>query len=386
MRGGPEMQWRRGADPMTTSDEFDYVIVGAGSAGCVLADRLSADGRHRVCVLEFGGSDRSVLIQMPSALSIPMNMPKYNWALRDASRSRISAAGASHCPRGKVLGGSSSINGLVYVRGNPLDFDGWEEEGAAGWGYRHVLPYFRRAESRQEGGDAWRGGDGPLRDALRPHDEPALQRLRRGGAGRPAIRRPSDINGCQQEGFGRMDMTVKDGVRWSAANAYLKPGDEAPEPGSSGPTRWRRGSSSRAVAPSGVRYLPATPSTRSGRARGGDPGRRTDQLAAAAEALGHRAGARNSPAHGIAAVLDLPGVGENLQDHLEFYFQVACRQPITLYSYAGPGRQAPISCARWLAREGRARRHQPFRELRLHPLARGRAATPTSSTTSCRSP
>jgi choline dehydrogenase-like flavoprotein len=134
---------------MTTSDEFDYVIVGAGSAGCVLADRLSADGRHRVCVLEFGGSDRSMLIQMPAALSIPLNMPKYSWAYRTEPEPHLGGRRIT-CPRGKVLGGSSSINGLVYVRGNPLDFDGWEGLGAAGWGYRHVLPYFRRAESRQE--------------------------------------------------------------------------------------------------------------------------------------------------------------------------------------------------------------------------------------------
>src|SRR3954462_8912289 len=194
-------------------ETFDYIIVGAGSAGCVLADRLSADGRATVLVLEFGGSDRSILIQMPAGLSIPMNMAKYNWRYETEPEPHLGGR-RLHCPRGKVLGGSSSINGLVYVRGNPLDFERWEEQGASGWGYRHVLPYFLRAESRQEGGDAWRGGSGPLATAagrgrrapLAPPAgrvttplypafvEPARQ------AASPAT---NDINGEQQEGFGR---------------------------------------------------------------------------------------------------------------------------------------------------------------------------------------
>ena len=129
------------------SDEaFDYVIVGAGSAGCVLADRLTEDGRSTVLVLEYGGSDRSLFIQMPAALAIPMNSKTYNWGYVSEPEPHLNGR-RIQCPRGKVLGGSSSINGLVYVRGHPLDFERWEEEGAKGWGYRNVLPYFRRAES-----------------------------------------------------------------------------------------------------------------------------------------------------------------------------------------------------------------------------------------------
>ncbi|HEY0269788.1 MAG TPA: GMC family oxidoreductase N-terminal domain-containing protein, partial [Sphingomonas sp.] len=124
-------------------DEFDYIIIGAGSAGCVLADRLSEDGTARVLVLEYGGSDRSVLIQMPSALSIPMNMAKYNWQYETEPEPHLGAR-RMHTPRGKVIGGSSSINGMVYVRGNPMDFQHWAEEGADGWSYADVLPYFRR--------------------------------------------------------------------------------------------------------------------------------------------------------------------------------------------------------------------------------------------------
>ena len=137
------------------------IVIGAGSAGCVLADRLTADSRNTVLVLEFGGSDRSRLIRMPAALSIPMNTAKYDWRYETEPEPHLGGR-RLHCPRGKVIGGSSSINDLVYARGNPLDFERWEEEGAAGWGYRYVLPYFRRAEARQEGGDAWRGASGPL--------------------------------------------------------------------------------------------------------------------------------------------------------------------------------------------------------------------------------
>ncbi|CAN5354903.1 hypothetical protein BH10PSE15_BH10PSE15_07110 [soil metagenome] len=201
--------------------EYDYIIVGAGSAGCVLADRLSADGKNKVLVLEFGGSDASVFIQMPSALSIPMNKAKYNWQYESQPEPHLGGR-RMHTPRGKVLGGSSSINGLVYVRGNPMDFERWESEGASGWGYRHVLPYFRRAETRQEGGDTYRGEAGQLHTRYGPMKNPLYTAFLDAAeqAGYPLT---SDINGEQQEGFGRMDMTVRDGRRWSAANAYLKP-------------------------------------------------------------------------------------------------------------------------------------------------------------------
>ena len=127
-------------------ESFDHIIVGAGSAGCVLASRLTEDGRSSVLVLEYGGSDRSIFIQMPAALSIPMNSKTYNWGYRSEPEPHLGGRRLA-CPRGKVLGGSSSINGMVYVRGHPLDFERWEEEGAKGWGYQRVLPYFRRAES-----------------------------------------------------------------------------------------------------------------------------------------------------------------------------------------------------------------------------------------------
>ena len=179
-------------------------------------------------MLEYGGSDRSVLIQMPAALSIPMNMKAYNWGYLSEPEPYLNGR-RMHCPRGKVLGGSSSINGLVYVRGHPLDFERWEEEGAKGWGYRDVLPYFRRAESFAGGADAWRGDRGPLATAqgrkLNPLYEAFIEAGREAGY---AV--SSDLNGERQEGFGALDMTVRDGVRASTANAYLRPSMKRAQP------------------------------------------------------------------------------------------------------------------------------------------------------------
>ncbi|MBN9508063.1 MAG: GMC family oxidoreductase N-terminal domain-containing protein, partial [Alphaproteobacteria bacterium] len=174
---------------------FDFIIVGAGSAGCVLADRLSADGRHSVLLLEFGGSDRSIYIQMPSALSIPMNRAKYNWMYETEPEPHLDGR-RLHTPRGKVLGGSSSINGMVWVRGNPLDFDGWEADGAEGWGFRHVLPYFQRADAHAEGDPQYRSAGGKLHNTYgtlaNPLHHAWLEAARQ--AGYPAT---PDYNGFQ---------------------------------------------------------------------------------------------------------------------------------------------------------------------------------------------
>lgn len=328
------------------SDNVDYVIVGAGSAGCVLASRLTEDPDTTVLVLEFGGSDRSILIQMPGALSIPMNRAKYNWHYESEPEPGLDGR-RLHCPRGKVLGGSSSINGLVYVRGNPRDFDRWEQEGAAGWGYREVLPYFKRAESRREGGGAYRGADGPLATTYGPLRNPLYDAFVQAGrqAGYPVT---GDINGEQQEGFGRMDMTVKDGVRWSAANAYLKP----------------------AMARPNLKVVTHALASRilfEGRRAVGicyEGGGATHEVRARREVI-LSGGPINSPQLlklsgvgpgaelnrlGIPVVHDRAGVGENLQDHLEFYFQVACTQPITLYGHTGLVRRGLVG-AEWMLRK-----------------------------------
>ena len=160
-------------------ETFDYVIVGAGSAGCVLADRLTESGEHSVLLLEYGGSDRSIYIQMPAALSIPMNMPRYNWFYHTEPEPHLGGR-RLHTPRGKVLGGSSSINGLVYVRGNPLDFERWAAEGAGGWAYRDVLPYFKRTERRERGRGRLSRRRGQAAHPLWPPRQPAESGLARG--------------------------------------------------------------------------------------------------------------------------------------------------------------------------------------------------------------
>jgi choline dehydrogenase len=322
---------------------FDYVIVGAGSAGCVLANRLSASGEHSVLVLEYGGSDRSIFIQMPSALSIPMNMARFNWRYHTEPETHLNAR-RIHTPRGKVLGGSSSINGLVYVRGNARDFDGWAQQGATGWSYRDVLPYFRRAETRLEGGDEYRGDRGPLQTRYGTLGNP-LNAAWLAAATEAGYPRTQDINGFQQEGFGRMDMTVGGGSRSSAANAYLRPamgrrnlvirtGAMATriefKDHKACALRYRRGNEESVVGVGRELLICGGPIN-------------SPQLLKLS-GLGPAAELREQ---GIPVVMDRPGVGENLQDHLEFYFQVACTQPVSLYSVLNPWSRALIG-ARWL--------------------------------------
>jgi choline dehydrogenase len=324
-------------------ESFDYVIVGAGSAGCVLADRLTQDGAHTVLVLEYGGSDRSLYIRMPAALSIPMNMDKYNWGYHTEPEPALGGRRV-HTPRGKVLGGSSSINGMVFARGNPQDFERWEAEGAAGWGYRQVLPYFRRAEHRAEGADEYRGDAGKLQVRSGTLENP-LHRAWLEAGKQAGYALTADVNGFQQEGIGRLDMSVGHGQRCSTAQAYLRPAMR------------RRNLSVRTRSRATRILFDGRRATGISYRRGGE-----EFIARARREVLVCCGPINSPqllklsgvgpaaelrALGIAVVQDLPGVGENLQDHLEFYFQVACKEPVTLYSAMNPFSKALIG-ARWL--------------------------------------
>jgi choline dehydrogenase len=326
-----------------SAQEFDYLIIGAGSAGCVLANRLTEDGKHTALVLEFGGSDRSIYIQMPSALSIPMNMPRYNWGYQTEPEPQLGGRRLS-TPRGKVLGGSSSINGMVYVRGNPLDFERWQAQGAAGWSYSDVLPYFKRAEHRDEGGDEYRGSSGPLQTRYGTLQNP-LHHAWLAAAEQAGYPRSGDMNGYQQEGFGRLDMTVGAGRRSNGVNSHLRAAMGRPN------LTVRTGAMVTRIEftgrrATGVRY-------RVGQSEFTVCARREVLLCAGAIAspqllkLSGVGPAAELASHGIPVVQALPGVGENLQDHLEFYFQVACTQPITLYSSLGPLSRLRIGL-RWL--------------------------------------
>ena len=204
--------------------QADYVIVGAGSAGCAMAYRLSEAGKS-VIVIEYGGTDAGPLIQMPAALSYPMNMPLYDWGYLSEPEPHLGGRRMA-TPRGKVIGGSSSINGMIYVRGHAKDYDYWAESGAEGWNYASVLPYFKRMEQWHDGGHggdaSWRGKSGPLHVSRGPRNNPLTRAFVDAGrqAGYPVT---GDYNGQQQEGFGPFDATIWKGRRWSAANAYLRP-------------------------------------------------------------------------------------------------------------------------------------------------------------------
>ncbi|HMB47782.1 MAG TPA: choline dehydrogenase [Afifellaceae bacterium] len=323
--------------------EADYIIVGAGSAGCALAYRLSEDGRNSVLVLEYGGSDAGPFIQMPAAFSIPMNTKTYDWGFRTEPEPHLGGRSLA-CPRGKVVGGSSSINGMVYVRGHAHDFERWGDAGASGWRYADVLPYFKRMESSHGGERGWRGMDGPLHVTRGRRINPLYKAFKRAGveAGYVAT---EDYNGSRQEGFGDMEMTVWRGRRWSAANAYLKPALKRPN------VELVTRALAERILFDGNRATGVVARTGAG----------SETFSARREVI-VAASAINSPKllmlsgigpachlkeHGIEVRADRPGVGGNLQDHLEVYVQQQCIKPITLYSKLGLLSRAQIGL-QWL--------------------------------------
>lgn len=323
---------------------YDYIIVGAGSAGAIVASRLSEDPKTSVLLIECGGRDSSVFIRMPSALGVPMNTRKYNWGFESAPEPYLDNR-RMNCPRGKVLGGSSSINGMVYVRGHALDFNEWESHGATGWNYQNCLPYFKKLEAHQCIASAYAGSSGPVVISGGNNMRNPLYRAFIDAGVQAGYSETDDYNGYRQEGFGQKFMNVDGGVRASTGYAYLKHTKRRPNL-------------------TILKHALVTRIIFDGKTATGiqcEVDGQTKIFSAQQEVI-LCAGSIGSPqllqvsgigpretlaAAGIDLVHELPGVGENLQDHLEFNFQYRCKQPITLNSELGLFKKALIG-ARWL--------------------------------------
>lgn len=317
--------------------EFDYIIVGAGSAGCVLANRLSGDGRHSVLLLEAGGSDRSLLFRTPLLAGLAYWHRPTNWNYLTTPQTHLDGRQIKW-PRGKVLGGSSTINGMMYMRGHAADYDGWAQAGCTGWSYPDILPYFRRSEDAPgRAGDPFHGQGGPLRVTTAKGENPLYRSFLEAGQAEGAPANP-DFNGARQEGLGFYDFNIREGRRESSATAFLRPALHRPNL-----TVWTRAPARRVVITDG-------------RATGVEVARWGQrQIVQARREVVLSGGAINTPQllqlsgigpgaalqkAGITPLIDSPEVGRNLQDHLGVYLTYASRDPVTLYALFRPDRAA----------------------------------------------
>jgi choline dehydrogenase len=330
--------------PMENLKSYDYIVVGAGSAGAIVASRLSEDSTCTVLLLEYGGSDHSIFLRMPTALGIPMNTKKYNWGFESITEPHVNNR-RMNCPRGKVVGGSSSINGMVYVRGNPLDYDEWESSGATGWNYQNCLPYFKKLENHQCLSSEYTGNDGPVAVSGGNNMRNPLYRAFINAGVEAGYTETEDYNGFRQEGFGQKFMNVDKGIRASTGHAYLKKAKKRPNL-------------------TVVKHTLVTKVLFDGKTATGvkcDIRGDIKKFTANKEVI-LCAGSIGTPqllqvsgvgprdvleAASIEVIHESPGVGQNLQDHLEFNFQYRCKEPITLNSELGLFKKALIG-ARWL--------------------------------------
>ena len=308
--------------------EYDYIIVGAGSAGCVLANRLSKNPKNRVLLLEAGREDKSITLKMPGAVLLNLKSTKHNWAFKGEPEPELAGRQLQH-DRGKTLGGSSSINGMVFIRGNSLDYEGWRQMGCDGWGYADVLPYFKKMESYSGGGDDFRGDTGPLRvHRSVPKDPLSIAFIK---AGKEAgYKETDDVSGYCQEGFGIFDRTVFKGERWSTTRGYLDP---------------VRDRENLTIITKALVCKLIFENNKATGVTFKDNKNKIFNIKSKKEVI-LCAGAVGSPhilmlsgigpkdhlqSMGINLIADMPGVGQNLQDHPDFMIKYKCLKPVTLW-------------------------------------------------------